>query len=65
MIDSLRTDDRIMTVTGCKRCSGNHKDLQFRRFLGNPVGRYLYWGTCPVLEEPILMKLQTIVVKIG
>lgn len=45
-------------VKGCGRCSHDHH-VNFRQFkLKRPeVDEYTHWGVCPVLFEPILMKV--------
>ncbi len=46
-----------ITISGCARCGGTHKDLQFKEFT-NPIGKYRYFTTCPTLKEPILMGIK-------
>jgi hypothetical protein len=45
----------IMSVKGCARCSGNHKNLEVFA-LANPPDDYTYYATCPKLGQPILVK---------
>lgn len=42
-------------VNGCARCGESH-DVVFREFR-RMSGQHSHWGTCPVTNEPILMRL--------
>lgn len=48
-------------VKDCARCGKTHK-VEFQEFLGNPIESngesFAYWGMCPDLHEPILMRTQ-------
>jgi hypothetical protein len=41
-------------VVECARCGGDH-DVVFHR-LSRPAGEWLWWGSCPVTKEPVLMQ---------
>ncbi len=47
-------------VNDCARCGDTH-EVEFREFTQNPIELYddvfMLWGICPVLNEPILMRI--------
>jgi hypothetical protein len=43
-------------VKNCARCGQDH-EVEFREFVQNGVGDLTHWGMCPVLNEPILMRI--------
>ncbi|MCL4296304.1 MAG: HAD-IIIA family hydrolase [Anaerolineae bacterium] len=51
----------ITNVYGCARCGANHTELEFKQFTNgavtDPDGNWPYWGMCPTLSEPILLRL--------
>lgn len=42
-------------VQKCSRC-GNSHEITFKAFKNKPPG-YDYWSMCPILNEPILIKV--------
>ncbi len=42
-------------IVKCARCGRNHNGLEFTE-LTYKSEPYSHWGTCPVLNEPILLK---------
>jgi len=52
-----KADDKtVVTVKGCARCGGVHRDLEFYR-LGRPAKEFQWWSPCPKTGEPILMNV--------
>lgn len=49
----------LIDVKVCARCGGEHRNLMFRS-LSNPADDWVFWGTCPVLREPVLLKMEQI-----
>ncbi len=53
---------RKATVNNCARCGSNH-EVEFRPFTRFHIepdeSVFPYWGMCPVLYEPILMRIKT------
>lgn len=52
----------IITLNGCARCLGEgHKALVFHAFTLNQIedsnGNFTHWAMCPVVNEPILMRV--------
>lgn len=43
------------SVSNCSRCGKDHATVAFTR-LTNPTDEWIWWGFCPVLAEPILLK---------
>ena len=52
---------RYSEVDYCARCGGDHGNVKFQRFIGNPVSSdgydYEYWGWCPTHLEPIILRV--------
>lgn len=44
-------------VSGCARCGDDHDRVTFAEFQHNPHGQYEWWGMCPALQEPILLRI--------
>lgn len=42
-------------VVGCARCGTDHTQLSFQR-LTRP-GRHTHWAWCPVVDEPIMLRI--------
>lgn len=46
----------------CARCEQDHVHVLFQKFMAHPISEldgsatWNYWGTCPVTNEPILMR---------
>jgi|GEM_PF-6754685 hypothetical protein len=51
----------IQCITLCARCGGNHENLEFIEFSGNPIsdsdGLWNFWSICPVTSDPILLRI--------
>lgn len=45
-------------IVNCARCSETHT-MNFEKFSLNPIDDYPYWGMCPVVHEPVLLKSVT------
>lgn len=50
------------SLTNCARCRGDHKSLEFRRFIRYVIADsdgtvWSWWALCPNTGEPILMKI--------
>lgn len=43
-------------VKGCARCGTDHNGHVFMR-LTNPQDEYEWWAFCPLLREPVLVKI--------
>lgn len=53
----LLSDDNTSSTEGnCPRCDGDHP-ITFQKFKQNKINHYDYWANCPVLNEPILIKV--------
>jgi len=50
----------IIDVHCCQRCGKDHSRLQFRKFT-NPVTEYEWWAMCPEIDEPILLKVEKVI----
>lgn len=53
------TEGKVISVTHCARCGGDHEAIVFSR-LRRPLflakGRRLsWWALCPTFDEPILL----------
>lgn len=55
MIYVLQT--KLVNVKHCQRCGTNHNNLKFLE-LFNPVDDWKYWAMCPVMDQPILLKIR-------
>jgi hypothetical protein len=48
-----------VSIKDCARCGTDHNDLEFNKFIGDPIECddhvYTHWGKCPVSGDPILM----------
>jgi hypothetical protein len=45
---------QLMSVSGCARCGGDHRDLEMRA-LSNPPEDATHFAVCPTTTEPILV----------
>ncbi len=48
----------LISVTNCPRCSQDHADLEFSP-LTHATDVWAWWAMCPVLGEPVLMKVDS------
>ncbi len=55
-VKKLEDNKLIVTIAQCARCNQNHIDLEFKKFIKNPIDDFFYWSICPKLKEPILLK---------
>lgn len=50
----------VVNVKGCARCGQNHC-ISFSKFTKSPLAcgdeTYGYWGICPELKEPIVLRI--------
>lgn len=50
------------TIWGCSRCGETHKDIEVRKFVGDPVRiamrEWEFYATCPEHDEPILLRFE-------
>lgn len=46
----------VVTVVNCARCGRKHVNLEFALFT-QPCGRNTHWAVCPVVYEPILLRM--------
>lgn len=44
-------------VDKCPRCGEAHEDLEFTRFVRNPIGGFTHHGDCPKEGSPILIRV--------
>lgn len=60
---------RPLTLEVCRRCSGRHEGLPFRRFepplLVTAPALITDWAACPVTGEPILLVVEPIPEPVG
>lgn len=54
----------IVSIKNCARCGTDHIDLEFNKFINNPIECddhvYTHWGKCPVSGDPILMYISQV-----
>ncbi len=55
-IGLLASDGLAETNGNCARCGEDHP-IAFRKFKKHAVKEYEYWANCPVLDEPILIRV--------
>ena len=46
-----------VTVRCCQRCGQDHIDLEFKD-ISNPSDEWKFWAMCPLLSQPILLKVE-------
>lgn len=51
----------VIDIENCVRCEEGHWSITFKKFEKFPVMHgeedYWWWGICPKLNEPIIMKV--------
>jgi len=51
----------VIDIENCVRCEEDHLSITFKKFEKFPVMHgeedYWWWGICPKLNEPIIMKV--------
>lgn len=45
-------------VKSCQRCGTSHEQLEFKP-LHNPADDFHWWAMCPLINEPILLRVRT------
>jgi hypothetical protein len=47
---------REVNVKRCARCQEDHDNMEFFP-LKNPADEWAWWGTCPNVKQPVLMRM--------
>lgn len=59
--------DYTITILNCARCSGDHKDMGFKKLTvpiksDDGIGPdWTHWSLCPILKEPVLLMIKDVV----
>lgn len=48
----------ILAVRRCARCGDDHEQVLFTKLSGQAIEGADFWGTCPVLGQPILLEVR-------
>jgi hypothetical protein len=56
------SETREVKIEYCARCEEDHREIVFYKFKGKPIEiegeRFAYWGWCPSLLEPLILRVE-------
>lgn len=59
MAEDEAPQPRVVNVTGCSRCGGEHREVKFLPFVKPPsyLGlTWTHWAICPETGDPVMLR---------